>query len=96
MLILILATNIRYRQDLRFIRQDMNALICAGSWSVDLLDEDKVLRVILSWDQLLPIFILLEKHKLKYHILNIYDMRFGIDYPLLAEDERLTTTAPGR
>ncbi|SKC52073.1 hypothetical protein [Ohtaekwangia koreensis] len=62
MIILLFKTNLACSHDVDRVTQDLNQLTGKNNWSVDIGDEDKVLRILVNTDVTNEIFHLLNKN----------------------------------
>lgn len=83
MYLALLSTDILSAQDLELLTPEMNELIPAGTWSVDLDDEEKILRIRLASNSIDAVRTLLRKHGFSSELLNVYHLEYGIDFPLV-------------
>lgn len=83
MYLALLSTDIVSTQDLELLTPEMNKLIPGGTWSVDLDDEEKILRIRLASNGIGAVRRLLRKHGFSSELLNIYHLEYGIDFPLI-------------
>ncbi|MBL7711538.1 MAG: hypothetical protein JNL13_03700 [Chitinophagaceae bacterium] len=83
MYLVLLSTDIVSTQDLELLMPEMNELFPRGTWSVDLGDEEKILRIRLSSNRMDAVRRLLSKRGFRSELLNIYHLQYGIDFPLV-------------
>ncbi|HTN16058.1 MAG TPA: hypothetical protein VL092_00145 [Chitinophagaceae bacterium] len=89
MYLALLSTDIVSLRDLERITPEMNELIAPCTWSVDLGDEDKILRIQLSSNSIGVVRTLLRKYGFSSELLNIYHLEYGIDFPLIPGERRI-------
>lgn len=89
MYLALFSTDIVSTQDLELLAPEMNELFPSGTWSVDLGDEEKILRVQLSSNRIGAVRRLLRKHGFRIELLNIYHLGYGIDFPLIQGERRI-------
>jgi len=83
MFIAILVTNIMSVQDRIVVKGKLDKLLGSQNWSIDLNDDEKILRVILKTNLLGQVYDILAKQAFKACLLNIYHCDYGIEYPLI-------------
>lgn len=85
MFVIVLSTTIAGDEDLRSIRNKLNAFLGQENWHCDLDDPDKILSIQIE-SNLSLVFALLDTAPFLYCIINIYDTRLGIDHPFFDND----------
>jgi hypothetical protein len=90
MFIVILTTNLSSARDLALIKPGMDELLRPGKWSIDLDDEDKILRLLLQANIVAEVRYLLRKRGFRCTLLNIYHADYGIEYPLIKGENRVS------
>jgi len=83
MFIAILVTNIMSVQDRIVVKRTLDKLLGSQNWSIDLNDDEKILRVLLKTNLLDQVYDILAKQGFKACLLNIYHCDYGIEYPLI-------------
>lgn len=86
MFIAILTTNIMSFPDRILVGGQLDELLGAQKWSIDLDDNEKILRVFLTSNLLARIYEILKKKGFEAFLLNVYHCDYGIEYPLMWED----------
>jgi hypothetical protein len=86
MFIAILTTNIMSFPDRILVGGQLDELLGAQKWSIDLDDNEKILRVFLTSNLLARIYEILKEKGFEAFLLNVYHCDYGIEYPLMWED----------